>query len=223
VVADDGCGIDAATLPHIFNPYFTTKAAGKGTGLGLSTVLAIVEDHGGSIGVQSEPGRGTTFTTHLPCHDLPEEVPASAPRTLCTGSERILFVDDEGTLVDIAEQMLTQLGYQVDTTTCPLQALAAFKKHPQRYQLVITDMTMPGMTGVSLAESILSIRPRLPVLICSGFVNVIGPAQAMRIGIRGLIKKPFTIDHLSLKVREALGSGHSGDHGAPHPGGRSVR
>ncbi len=203
-VSDDGCGMDADIQPHIFEPYFTTKAAGQGTGLGLPTVMGIVEDHGGVMRVQSAPGSGTTFQILFPCHTLPEEPTVPEAPKLRAGSEQVLFVDDETALVDLVEEMLTELGYRVDAKTCPLEALAAFRQKPNAYQLVITDMNMPGMTGVRLAEAILHRQPEVPVLICSGYVNAIDLTKITRLGICGIIEKPFTIHRLSMEVRQAL-------------------
>lgn len=208
-VADNGCGMNTSLKEQIFEPYFTTKAAGQGTGLGLSTVRELVEEHGGAIAVHSQLGEGTVFTIHLPCVSDCIDTPSPAPPVPPTGSERILFVDDERGLAEIAEQLLGKLGYQIDIQACPLQALETFRKHPDRYQMVITDLTMPGMTGDCLAEEILQIRPTLPVLICTGFCNKICQTRAKEIGIRGFVRKPFTLEDLSLKIREALDQAQS--------------
>lgn len=203
-VTDTGHGMDSATLEHIFEPYFTTKEVGVGTGLGLATVHNIVEDHGGEIKVYSEPGAGTTFQIFFPCVYNPIVKESQRVESFATGKESILFIDDEKILVDIGHMMLTKLGYKVDCRTNPYEALETFKVNPQKYNLVISDMSMPKMTGDKLAKEMLKIRPNIPVIICTGFSNVMDQEKAYHMGIKGFLMKPVTISELSKSIRTAL-------------------
>jgi len=172
-VMDTGVGVAPEILDHIFDPFFTTKAAGEGTGLGLSVVHGIVASHGGAITVSSEPGKGSTFTVYLP--KLLQEQSrdfASGGSPIPRGHERILFIDDEEELAAMADEMLTDLGYRVTSKTKAREALALFRLDPSRFDLIITDQTMPEMTGVDLAKEILAIRADMPIIICA---RVIAP------------------------------------------------
>jgi PAS domain S-box-containing protein len=199
-VADTGCGMNAQTLERIFDPYFTTKEKGKGTGLGLAVVHGIVESHGGMIKASSTPGQGTTFDVYFPVAEkqtLGREAPqAENPG----GTERVLFVDDEPMLVDLGKTMLARLGYQVTGMTNPIEALEIFRQNPGDYDIIITDLTMPGITGDRLAEKLSALRPEVPILLCSGYVKNIGQ-QAF---LAGYIHKPITLESLARSVREAL-------------------
>jgi PAS domain S-box-containing protein len=199
-VADTGCGMDAQTLERIFDPYFTTKDKGKGTGLGLAVVHGIVESHGGTINVSSTPGQGTTFDVYFPVAEkktLGREAPqADNPG----GLERVLFVDDEPMLVDLGKAMLVKLGYQVTGMTDPLEALEVFQQNPGDYDIIITDLTMPGIAGDRLAEKLSTIRPEVPILLCSGYVRDIGRHAFLA----GYVHKPITLASLARSVREAL-------------------
>jgi CheY-like chemotaxis protein len=203
-VKDSGHGIPDDIIDSIFDPYFTTKAVGEGTGMGLSVVLGIVKTCGGEITVQSKPGKGTTFDIYLP--QVQGKVAAEAAETafLATGSEHILFVDDEPTLVILGKQLLQRLGYSVETYTSSQEALAAFRQAPQRYDLVMTDMTMPGLTGDRLAKAILEIRPELPIVLCTGFSRLINEERARSMGIRCFLMKPLTLPQIATSVRAAL-------------------
>jgi PAS domain S-box-containing protein len=203
-VKDSGHGISADIIDSIFDPYFTTKAVGEGTGMGLSVVHGIVKTCGGDITVQSSPSQGTTFDVFLP--QVSAEVAAEAGETayLATGSERILFVDDEPTLVILGKQLLQRLGYSVDTFTSSQEALAAFKEAPGRYDLVMTDMTMPGLTGDRLAKAILEIRPETPIVLCTGFSRLINEERARSLGIRCFLMKPLTLPQIATSVRAVL-------------------
>ena len=199
-VADTGCGMDKQTLDRIFDPYFTTKEKGKGTGLGMAVVHGIVEDHGATIEVSSAPGQGTTFDIYFPITEKQvhrKEKPTAAPPG---GTERVFFIDDEPILVDLVKTMLAQLGYQVTGMSDPQEALEAFKENPDHYDIVITDLTMPGITGDRLAQKVSVIRPDVPILLCSGYVKNIGQ-QAF---LSGFIRKPITLPNLARSVREAL-------------------
>jgi PAS domain S-box-containing protein len=203
-VRDSGHGIQADIIDSVFDPYFTTKGVGEGTGMGLSVVLGIVKTCGGEITVQSSPSQGTTFDVYLP--QMSAEVAAEAGETayLATGSEHILFVDDEPTLVILGKQLLERLGYSVDTYTNSYEALAAFEADPHRYDLVMTDMTMPEMTGDKLATAILAIRPETPIVLCTGFSRMINEERARSLGIHSFLMKPLTLPQLAGAVRTAL-------------------
>ena len=203
-VTDNGHGMDTVTAARIFDPYFTTKDANEGTGLGLAMVHGIVKDHGGMIKVYSEKGTGTSFQIFLPCMDEKKTVTKSSSTSLSTGSEQILFLDDDKVLVDIGEQMLKKLGYKVDTRTSPYEALEVFKANPGKYDMVITDMTMPKMSGDAFAQEILKIRSDIPIILCTGFSNLMSPEKAMESGIRGFLMKPLTMSDLSKNIRKVL-------------------
>jgi CheY-like chemotaxis protein len=199
-IADTGCGMDAQTLERIFDPYFTTKEKGKGTGLGLAVVHGIVENHGGMIKVSSTPGQGTTFAIYFPVADQQAHHQAQRSEANPGGTERVLFVDDEPMLVDLGKAMLTKLGYSVTGATDPQEALRIFQQNPENYDIVITDLTMPGMTGNRLAEKLSAIRPHMPILMCSGYVKDVGQHAFLS----GYIHKPITLRDLARSVREAL-------------------
>lgn len=204
-VADTGCGIDPADLRKIFEPYFTTKTQDKGTGLGLAVVYGIVKEHEGDIRVSSAPGKGTTFHVYLPVLDqAAEKTPAAASPRLPAGSEHILLVDDEAPVMRIERRMLESLGYRVSTCTDSREALAAFRAHPDGFDLVLTDMTMPRMTGDRLARELMAIRPNLPVVMCTGFSERITPAKVEELGIKGFLLKPVIKSQLAATVRKAL-------------------
>jgi CheY-like chemotaxis protein len=207
-VSDTGCGIDPAIMNRIFEPYFTTKEQGKGTGLGLSTIYGIVEHLNGDITVQSEIKKGTTVTVYLPL--MNEAVSGAEAVTLESplkhGSEKILLVDDEITIAQLEKQMLERLGYQVNAHADSSKALKAFKDNPLEYKLVITDMTMPGISGDELAKAVLSIRPDIPVIICTGFSSRIDKESAYAQGIKGFLMKPVNISELSDMIRNLIDS-----------------
>nr|WP_321464944.1 Cache 3/Cache 2 fusion domain-containing protein [uncultured Desulfobulbus sp.] len=204
-VTDTGCGIDAKIREKIFEPYFTTKGAGKGTGLGLAVVYGIVKDHHGDIKVDSEVGSGTVVTVYLPITDkafevVPTEQDIGYPR----GTERVLLIDDEELITEVGQLILEGLGYEVTCRQNSLEAIELFKADPDAFDVVITDMTMPNMTGAQLAQELLAIRPELPILICSGFSERVSREQAKGIGIRYFLRKPITLFEISHKVRAAL-------------------
>jgi CheY-like chemotaxis protein len=203
-IGDTGHGMDAATLDRIFDPYFTTKAQDKGTGMGLAVVHGIVKGHGGGIRVQSKPGEGTRFDILFPVMGRKMESETEELKALPTGDEHILFIDDEDTLIDLGKSMLKKLGYRVETKTRPDEALEAFQAAPDKFDLVISDMTMPGMTGDRLAAELMKIRADIPVIICTGYSEKIDEKRARDLGVRGLVMKPFTIRSLSKTVRDVL-------------------
>ena len=170
-VTDSGYGMDPEIQKRIFDPYFTTKKAGEGTGLGLSVVHGIVKLHGGSISVISQQGIGTTFSVYLPCISNEAEGGHELGRSaaIAAGDERILFVDDEADLSRIAKEVLENLGYQVVAETSSTSALELFKAQPSRFDLVITDLTMPKLTGLQLSQELIRIRPDIPIILCTGF------------------------------------------------------
>jgi len=203
-VTDTGHGMDAVTAARIFDPYFTTKDANEGTGLGLAMVHGIVKDHGGMIKVYSEMGSGTAFQIFLPCLDDHATAVDNQAKSLSVGSERILFLDDDKVLVDIGEQMLQKLGYRVDSRTSPHEALEVFRANPEKYDMVITDMTMPQMSGDTFAQEILKMRSDVPIILCTGFSNLMSPEKAREFGIKGFLMKPLTMSDLSKNIRKVL-------------------
>jgi PAS domain S-box-containing protein len=203
-VKDTGHGMPPDVIKRIFDPYFTTKEKGVGTGLGLAVVHGIVKKYGGTIQVESEPGKGTTFHIYLPRVDIAAPIPAEPPKPLIGGSERILFVDDEKMIVDIGQQALQRLGYDVVSRTSPIEALELFKAKPDFFDLVITDKTMPGMTGDALAKELMNVRPNVPVIICTGYSQAVDNERARKIGIKAFVMKPILINELASAVRKVL-------------------
>ena len=203
-VSDTGCGMDFATLQRIFDPYFTTKEQDKGTGMGLAVVHGIVKGHGGSIHVESAVAEGTRFDILFPVVKRQVISETEELKALPTGNETILCVDDEQSLIELGKNMLKKLGYRVEARTLPVEAIELFKAAPDTFDLVISDMTMPAMTGVSLAKKLMQIRPQIPVIICTGYSEQIDESRAKELGIRGFLMKPFTIRELSKTVRKVL-------------------
>jgi PAS domain S-box-containing protein len=203
-VGDTGHGVDPSILERIFDPYFTTKGPGEGTGMGLAVVQGIVKRHGGMITVHSELGKGTTFHALFPRIEQEIVPEATAAEALPLGSERILFIDDEKPLVDLGKGMLESLGYSVTTKTSSLEALEAFRAEPDAFDLVITDVTMPSMTGIELAKELMAIRPDIPIILCTGFSELINEKQAKEMGIQEFVMKPFVIGKHAKTIRKAL-------------------
>ncbi|MBW2130550.1 MAG: PAS domain S-box protein [Deltaproteobacteria bacterium] len=206
-VADTGHGMERAVLERIFEPYFTTKVKGEGTGMGLAVVLGIVKSHKGVITVESEPGKGSTFEIYLPrCPERPpvecEEI-VHIPR----GNETILLVDDEPGMIETLQLMLLRLNYKVEARTGSLDALQAFRANPDKFDLVITDMTMPHMTGIELAREILGIRSNIPIILCTGFSELVSEETAKAAGIKEFIMKPIVMNEIALTIRRALNTG----------------
>ncbi len=204
-VRDTGHGMDAATLKRIFDPFFTTKGPGEGTGLGLAVVHGIIKEHEGAIRVESQLGQGTTFRIYLPVYAGTGPAREPATNLLLRGQgEHVLFVDDEPALVLAAKRMLERMGYRVTAILDPHGALELFESHPDDFQLVITDMTMPGMTGIDLATRVLQRRPRLPVLLATGFSTTWTVETARALGIRDVVLKPLAMEDLSQAIRRVL-------------------
>ena len=205
-VQDNGIGMDSQTMERIFEPFFTTKEQGEGTGMGLSTIHGIIEDHGGTIDVESAPGQGTTFRILFPRCDSQEKEIApveSKPLVIPTGNERILFVDDELTLTEIVKKMLERLGYDVVAKSSSVEALEAFQAQPENFDLIIADQTMPHITGVALAHEVSRIRPDLPFILCTGMMDS-QKLDKKAAGIREILTKPVTISKLAQVVRHIL-------------------
>jgi len=205
-ISDTGDGMDQATRKRIFDPYFTTKANGEGTGMGLAVVHEIIKKINGRITVHSEPGKGATFRIYLPVIEKFDSADEISPgdSVLPTGTERIMLVDDEECVRDIVEKMLSRLGYEVTTFANPTEALNFFSAQPDCFDLVITDMTMPKLTGDNLAQNIMQIRPDMPIILCSGFSDLINEESARKKGIREFVAKPVSLQPFSRIVRRVL-------------------
>lgn len=205
-VKDSGTGMDANTVARIFEPYFTTKKEGEGTGLGLALTHSIVEEYNGFIEVESSLGKGTLIRIYLPAiKDAPISISNrenSSP--LPTGSESILFVDDEAAITDIAESVLSSLGYHLTVETKGLEALQKFKANPKAFDLVITDQTMPDLTGTELAEAILKLSPSIPIILCTGYSGNITEDDVYSMGIKSFVNKPLSKQKLAEIVRKTL-------------------
>ncbi len=207
-ISDTGHGMDAATLERIFDPYFTTKEVGKGSGLGLAIVRGIVKRHEGAVWVRSEPGKGSIFHVCIPAVEScrPEWGTSQTSGRLPRGGERILLVDDESMVVDLGSRILAQLGYKVESRLKALEALHLFRSSPHAFGLVITDYTMPDMTGTELASEILRIRPDIPIILCTGFSEKVTEKTAREAGIAEFVMKPLDRHHLARLVRSVLDS-----------------
>lgn len=203
-VSDTGSGIGPEIKDRIFDPYFTTKEVGEGSGMGLAVVHGIIMNHKGAISVDSELGKGTTFTIFLPISKREPVPETTIDEELPTGQERILYVDDEESIVKIGSQRLKRLGYKVESSTSPIEALDLFRSKPDQFDLVITDLTMPKMTGDKLVKAILDIRPGLPIILCTGFSDKINSEKVRKIGATVYLEKPYDKRDLSRAVRRGL-------------------
>ncbi len=203
-VIDTGYGIKPEILDRVFEPYFTTKAVGKGTGMGLAVVHGIVKSHGGTITVKSNVGKGTSFSILFPVNEREHIQDAELLEDLPTGNERILFIDDDASMANVVQYRLERMGYQVDARTSPVEALELFRSHSEQFDLVITDMTMPQMTGDQLVKEIIKVRPDIPTILCTGFSEKIDEEKAKKIGFHQYIEKPLDRRNLALLVRQAL-------------------
>lgn len=203
-VSDTGKGMSPEVLTCIFDPFFTTRQRTDGTGLGLSVVHGIVKSCGGAIHAFSEPGKGSTFKVYLPAVErrLNPETRDHGP--IPRGNERILFVDDEPVLATMGKQLLESLGYRISTKTDSIEALDIFRKNPDNFDLVITDMTMPHMTGEKLAAELIRTRPDIPIILCTGFSRTIDDNKALALGIRAFISKPVLKREIAETIRKVL-------------------
>ncbi len=207
IVQDTGEGIVAHILPRVFEPFFTTKDVGQGTGMGLAIVHGIVSDAGGAIIITSQPGHGTTCTVYLP--ELRQDAGASTagvlkPEVSLPGYARVLFVADEPTLVQVAQMRLSQLGYTVTCTTRPDDALAVFQGAPDEIDILITDQTMPTLTGLELMRECRRLRLDLPVILCTGFSHTINEENALAQGVDAFMTKPVDLNSLAQQIEQVL-------------------
>lgn len=203
-VKDNGPGMDAETREQIFDPFFTTKKPGEGTGLGLAVVHNIVVSHGGIILVDSEIGLGTTFSIYLPRYTGKKKQAAEVRSGSLSGTEHILLVDDEPDLAQLGRVMLESFGYRVTACDSSSDALASFRAAPESFDLVVTDQTMPVLTGDQLTRELLAIRHELPVIISTGFSETLDKDGALAAGAKDLLQKPLAMDQLGLAVRKVL-------------------
>jgi len=204
-VSDSGPGMNSEIVERIFDPYFTTKEVGKGSGIGLSVVHGIVVNHHGKIFVNSTLGKGATFTIYFPVVTEKPVMDVITPDEIPKGNgEKILFVDDEASIVKMAGNMLERLGYIFKTETNPLDALELFRSKPDAFDLVITDMTMPNLTGVKLIEKLKKIRPDIPVVICTGYSTIIDEEKAISFGIDGYTMKPIVMRDIAITIRDVM-------------------
>jgi len=204
-VSDTGHGMTREIIEQIFEPFFTTKKSGEGTGMGLAVVKGIVKNHDGEISVESEPGKGTSFHLFLPLlqDDLGSEYEKKGDYT-SGGDEYILLVEDEKILLNIVKKMLERLGYRVVPRSNGREALEAFKADPNAFDVVITDLTMPGMTGIQLARELIKTEPEIPIIICTGFNEGINREHLRNLGMQGFIMKPYSSEKLNHAIRDIL-------------------
>jgi len=207
-VSDTGCGIEPANIGRVFDPFFTTKEVGKGTGLGLSVVHGLVRQHNGFIKIYSKPGEGTKVHIYLPAVQAEAQAVKPEARLLGEavpgGSEHILLIDDEEAIVSMTQDLLKKLGYQVTSFTESRAALEAFRLQPDAFNLVVTDMSMPGMTGVAFAREVLKIRPNTRIIICTGHSETMNEETAKAMGIREYVAKPVSMEKFAAVIRKVL-------------------
>ncbi len=203
-VRDTGHGMDRATLARIFDPFFTTKRPGEGTGLGLSVAHGIMQSHGGAITAYSEPGRGTVFYLYFPVGERSAVAPAELDAAVPGHDKRVLFVDDEEDIAELGIELLQRLGYQVTGVVDPSAALQLFKARPFEFDAVISDLAMPGMSGLALAGALREIRPDVPIILCSGLVSEDALASAAVLGVQEVIPKPYSVPALARALHQAF-------------------
>lgn len=203
-VIDTGKGMPPEIQRRVFDPYYTTKEVGKGSGIGLSVVHGIVKNHNGVIRIESEPGRGSRFEILLPAIEGEFQLASEKPKAAMGGTERILLIDDEPSLLTSMSRFLIRHGYGVQTCSDPETALDLFKTAPMDFDMVITDMTMPKITGAELAEKLLRTRPDLPIILCSGYSEAIDEEKIKELGIRRYVEKPLKLEELAIHIREVL-------------------
>jgi len=207
-ISDTGHGMNSTVMKRIFEPYFTTRKFGEGIGMGLPVVHGIVKSHKGEIKVYSEIGKGTQFHIYFPCltRSRYENMAKETEQLIVQeGKKYILFVDDRKEIVNIGNRLIKKLGYEVIATTCSIEALEIFRNKPDKFSLVITDQTMPNMSGIALARELMRIRPDIPVILCTGYSEQVNEEQALSTGIREFIMKPFTMNNLANSIRNILG------------------
>jgi CheY-like chemotaxis protein len=204
-VRDTGAGIPVDVVDRVFEPFFTTKGIGEGTGMGLAIVHGIVTSHGGAMAVDSTLGEGTTFTLYLP-QMAQDAAPPSAPPApvVPQGKGRLLLVDDEEVLARLGQALLERLGYEVAAYSSSLAALEAFQAEPSRFDLIITDQTMPVMTGATLVAELRHIRPDIPIILCTGFSHLMNAEKAEALGVDAFVLKPGVTQDLAATIQQVL-------------------
>jgi CheY-like chemotaxis protein len=207
-VQDTGHGMTPEVTEHLFEPFFTTKGVGEGTGLGLAVVHGIVTNHSGAITVVSTPCQGTTFTIYLPRIDTSAATAEPTETSVPEGRERILFIEDEARLAMLWQTVLTRLGYEVVTYTDSVEALQAFRAAPECFDLVITDHSMPRMTGEVLSYELRRLRQDIPIILCTGLSHMMALEKAQRLGVDDVCLKPLRLRDLSGMIRRVL-AGHA--------------
>jgi nitrogen-specific signal transduction histidine kinase/ActR/RegA family two-component response regulator len=203
-VFDTGCGIDQETIKKIFEPFYTTKPRGKGTGMGLSVVYGIVQSHNGNIQIKTKPGHGVTFRIFFPKSEISPLKFEKNENHYVFGTENILFVDDEILLVEMAKELLSSMGYNVTATYDSAEALKIIINNPEKFDLLITDQTMPKLTGAELAKEALKLRPDLLIIMCTGYSSSINSEKAIQMGIKKFLMKPVTRNELGMAIREVF-------------------
>ena len=207
IISDNGVGIPKDIIEKIFDPFFTTKEKGKGTGLGLSIVHGIVAEMGGTINVYSEPGKGTKFELFFPEEEaFKEELVQNPLSNIPGGNEKILLVDDEESIINLEIEILKRLGYKVTSLTSSIEALEVFRAAPLDFDLVISDVSMPTLSGDRLASELIKIRPDIPILLCTGFSEVIIGKKAEELGVSGILMKPVLMNDLAQTIRNVMDS-----------------
>ncbi|WP_435549501.1 hybrid sensor histidine kinase/response regulator [Desulfobacterium sp. N47] len=203
-VKDNGHGIPSKTIERIFEPFFTTKGKGEGSGLGLALVHGIIRSHGGRIEVESQPEQSTVFRIYLPIMEEPSTNLEDSRKSASGGNERILFVDDEPSITNMVKLILERFGYSVVCCNSSTEALSIFKSQPEQFDGIVTDMIMPGMTGLEMAREICKIRLKTPIILCSGCIEDFLLHEARSAGIRGFVRKPLLMHEIVTVLRKAL-------------------
>ena len=206
-VSDTGEGMTPEVLDRMFDPFFTTKSPSEGTGMGLAVVHGIVKSHGGAITVRSAPARGSVFDVYFPSVEVTYAEEAETPSVSSSGTGRILLVDDEDLIVEVGSSMLARLGYEVQAAWDSVEALEIFRRSPDKFDLVITDQTMPRMTGTELARELTALRPDIPIILCTGYSDVASRTMAKDMGIREFLVKPVSRSELAESIRRVLEGG----------------
>jgi CheY-like chemotaxis protein len=203
-IRDTGCGMEKEVIERIFEPFFTTKGVNEGTGLGLSVVHGIIKSHDGAITVSSTPGKGTTFEIYLPKIESSEIQESKPLEPTNKDKEVILLVDDEEMMVNVTGQILRRLGFEVVAKNSSIDALETFQEEPDKFDLVITDQVMPNMTGTQLASKLISIRPDISIILCSGFPENVQAEELESIGIKEFVLKPISKKEIAKIIRKVL-------------------